>query len=338
MKIILSLFILSLCFISLYSEAYSQQLFTLSDDQVYYSLDSGKSWHGIYVDSSEPVHFRDICCCRAEKAIYSAVSFGLIKSTDNGKHWKKIYPAGYSENVNRVACSLDGASVVYALTDSSFYRSGNGGKNWKSLALPSSQIFFIAPFYNSGRIYLAGGEAFYVSSDGGSTWKRAGKGVFDGEIIVDMAANPSNPKQVYLATSGGLFYTGDGGKSWKNKSISPKDWIQTQKIIWASDNQNRLYAFDSDVKENGSAILRRSNDGGKTWGVIAAKDEIYLIACDPLKSSTIFLSSVSNLSLSGIESSLSAMSVSFDSGKNWKSLDSVMPGYSAAKKLIILPW
>lgn len=338
MKIILSLCFLYLCFVALAVGASSEQLFTLSDDQIYYSLDSGKSWHGIYVDSSEPVHFRDICCCKVEKAIYSAVSFGIIKSSDNGNHWKKLYPAGYSENINRISASLDGAPVIYALSDSSFYRSGNGGKNWKSLSLPSSQIFFIAPFYDSGRIYAAGGDALYVSSDGGHSWKRAGQGVFEGEVIVDMAANPSNSRQLYLATSGGLFYTGDGGKSWKNRSVSHKDWIQTQKIIWAPDNPARLYAFDSDVKENGASILRRSGDGGKSWGVIASKDEIFLIACDPLRSSTLYFSSISSLAVSGVESSLSSMSRSSDCGRTWKSIEAVMPGYSSAKKLIVLPW
>ncbi len=331
LSFLLVLFLSSACFSA-------EILFVLTNDQIYKSSDGGNSWKGIYVDSADYVNYSDICFDRSTKTIYASVSFGIIKSVDGGKHWSKIYPSGESCNFNRVSVSLDGASVVYALSENAFYRSGNGGKNWKTMTLPSTQLFFLAPFYKSGRIYVAGGGSVYVSGDGGMNWKRVGRDVFEGEVICDVAVNPSNPLQLYVAASNGLFYSGDGGKSWKNRTISPKDWIQTQKIVWSGDNPKCLYAVDADVKENGNAYLRRSVDGGLNWSVIAAKDEILLMAVDPLKYSTVFFTYLSTLDASGIESSLSTIARSGDAGRTWKSMKAVMPGYSSAKILSVVPW
>lgn len=328
--------VLITAFCCFYDIANAETLFSLSDDQIYISLDSGQSWKGVYIESSVPLRFNDLCFDSASKTVYAATSAGIAKSVDGGRIWNKL--SFFNENVNYIVPSLDGSHHIYAVTWESLYVSSDGGKSWKALGLPSKQIFFLAPFAKSKVIYAAGGGSLYVSSNSGYSWKILGKDIIGDGVIFDMAVNPANRLQLYLASSNGLLYTGDGGKSWKIKNIGSKDWIQTVKIIWCRENPNCLYALDSDVKEGGKCYVRKSLDKGNKWYTIASKDEIFLIAADPLKASTVYFTGISLLAVSGVESSLASVSKSFDGGRTWKVLESVMPGYSKAKLLLVAPW
>ncbi len=335
-KIITVFFILMGCSIGCVSA--SDTIFSMVDDQVYISRDSGKSWSGIYVESATTVKYNYMCFDTANRLVYAATNTCLLKSSDGGKHWTKIFPSGTQEPVNRIAVSLDGTSSIYAVTLDGLYTSSNNGKNWKPLSLPSRQGYFIQPFRKENKIYLAGGQNAYLSRDNGITWNSISKNIPESISILDMAVNPQNSLQVYIASAEGLFYSGNGGKHWKKKNISSKDWIQTTKIIYSNTNPAILYALDNDVKESGISYLRKSSDGGNTWRLIASKENIQLFTINYNNPSMIYYSYTSSMAVSGIESALSSIVKSVDGGSKWTSIEAVMPGYSRARLMLLRPW
>ncbi len=330
-KILLSLIFVFLVFNSVYAE----KLFSVTDDAIYYSNNLGQGWNAIYVESIGSAHYTDMCFSRRSKTMYLSTTEGILKSSDGGTNWSKIH-FGRGSVFRTVKSSLDDADVIYALSSTGLYVTVNGGQNWKSLSLPSSQIFFIAPFYNSGIIYAAGNNGVYLSNNGGKDWKRIGGKKILSSNITDISANPFNPSQLYLATDKGLFYTPDKGVTWKDRTISRDDYILTQKIFWVTDNV--LYVIDSDVKEYGRAYLRLTVDGGKRWTTLACQDEITLFAVDP--SNSYFICYFGNEPVMyGTEENVKASFVhtSTNRGKDWKKIQNIVTFYGT-KYLYVRPW
>ena len=316
---------------------YAEKLFSVTDDAIYVTNDLGQSWKSIYIEAIGFAHYTDMCFLKPSRTMYLSTTSGILKSFDGGTKWSKIH-FGSDTVFRTIKSSLDGADVIYALSDTGLYLSTNGGNNWKSLALPSTQIFFVAPFYNSGVIYIAGNEGIYVSRNGGKDWKRIGVKKILSSNISCISVNPSNTSQMYVATSKGLFYTPDGGATWKDRTISRNVNIVTQKVIWASDNTSLLYVLDGDVKEEGRYYLRVSSDGGKRWTLIGEQDEITLFAINPSNSS--FVCFLGNEPVMyGTEEGTKASFVHFSSnrGKDWKKVRNIVTFYGI-KHLYVRPW
>jgi len=312
-------------------------LFSMTDDQIYISKDSGQSWHGIYVESATTVRYNHMCIDSVNQLIFAGTNTCLIKSTDGGRLWQKIYPSGISEPVNRVAVSLNEDKNLYVATLDGLYVSSDFGKSWKALTLPSRQAYFLIPFGKEKRIYVGGGQTIYISNDNGYNWKKISNSLPEDMSILDMAVNPKNSLQIFVATTEGLYYSGNGGKDWKQKSISPKDWIQTTRIAFSNTNPPVLYALDNDVKESGISYLRKSINVGN-WTVIASKENIPIFTIANDNPNVVYYTFTATMGLSGIESSLSSVVKSIDGGKTWKTLEAVMPGYSKTKLMLLRPW
>lgn len=316
---------------------YAEKLFSVTDDAIYVTNDLGQSWKSIYIEAIGFAHYTDMCFLKPSRTMYLSTTNGILKSFDGGTKWSKIH-FGSDTVFRTIKSSLDGADVIYALSDTGLYLSTNGGNNWKSLALPSTQIFFVAPFYNSGVIYIAGNEGIYVSRNGGKDWKRIGVKKILSSNISCISVNPSNTSQMYVATSKGLFYTPDGGATWKDRTISRNVNIVTQKVIWASDNTSLLYVLDGDVKEEGRYYLRVSSDGGKRWTLIGEQDEITLFAINPSNSSFVCFFGNEPV-MYGTEEGTKASFVHFSSnrGKDWKKVRNIVTFYGI-KHLYVRPW
>lgn len=336
MRIIFAILFILLSFEVSYANY--ETLFAMTDDQIYISKNSGNSWSGIYVESATTVRYNYMCFDSKNKIAYAGTNTCLIKSTDGGKYWSKILPSGDSEPVNRVAVSKDGANALYAATLDGLYMSTDNGRSWASLSLPTRQGYFLLPFSKEKRIYLGGGQTIYISNDNGKSWKNISSGLPEDMAILDIAVNPKNTLQLFVATTEGLYYSGNGGKHWKQRNISPKEWIQTNKITYSNTDNPVLYALDNDVKESGISYLRKSTNGGKNWLVIGSKENIPLFTIATENPMVVYYTFTSSMALSGIESSLSTVMKSTDGGKSWKSLESVMPGYTRTKLLLLRPW
>lgn len=322
----------TICFILLFfTKGYCDTLFLLGNNEIYKSTNGGNSWNGLYIDDVTSYNFENFTFDSRNGIVYLSSGNGVYRTSNNGESWKRFDPTGYSEGLKRVFISQDSSSAIYAVSIDALYCSINQGRNWKKLGLPAREAFYMAPFYKSGKIYLAGGCRIYRSGDGGFHWKAIIKGLPKRAVISDLAVNPFNNSELYLATTKGLFHSSDSGATWKNRSISSKNWIVTTKIAY-TNQIGLLYAIDEDVKPEGNALLRVSSNGGKTWKAILAKDRIYTFATSP-NGKKLYVIYAQTTNMGSVMDPQSRLAITTNSGSTWKYIDNIIPTYGKALQL-----
>jgi len=145
-----------------------------------------------------------------------------------------------------------------------------------------------------------------------------------------LAVHPTNPDLVYIgAAGGGVWRSDDAGKTWTSQ------W-HDQPVLnigaLAIDPKNPDTVYCGTGEANGSADsysgvgLFRTQDGGKTWTLLASSDKAGLprrigtIAIDPFDSNRIFLGGVTHSTADP-----SALFISTDGGQTWTRQDFVSP-------------
>ncbi len=162
---------------------------------------------------------------------------GILKSTDAGATWTRL-PTTANSNFNfvaKVAADPNNAQVVLAATRTGIFRSADGGANW-------TQTFVDA----------------------------SGSGATDLEVRTDL-----NPPTVFASigqfsgtTGHGIHRSTDGGLTWSPVFTEAQlpDMGRIDLAV-APSQQSTIYALIAD-DANGDRVLdvRRSTDGGATWG------------------------------------------------------------------------
>src|SRR3989344_5215280 len=190
------------------------------------SEDGGVTWKKISEGENGPVDFHAMTVSPVNPSlIYGWYQGNIQRSTDQGKNW---------EIVNRdllavyLASDTQDENVVYAATPKGqgVMVSRDKGTTWTSLsgALEGGAVSIIAVHPQDVKILLTFSEklgGLGKSIDGGTTWKKAtearlpdGQG-FNGETILHIAFNRSNPSVVYALThENKLYKSADTGDSW----------------------------------------------------------------------------------------------------------------------------
>ncbi len=139
---------------------------------------------------------------------------GVWKTTNGGRVWKAIFDEAHVASIGALALSPSNPDIVYVGTGEEtagqgVYKSTDAGKTWTNIGLKDeryiSQIL-VDPknpdvVLVSARDYFRAGPArgIFRTTDGGKTWDR----VFfkdDKTSVVEMAADPDDPKIIYAAT------------------------------------------------------------------------------------------------------------------------------------------
>lgn len=124
----------------------------------------------------------------------------------------------------------------------------------------------------------------YRSTDGGATWAPSSDGLPHGNVT-DLVVHPADPAVAWVTLGagpddgggpqpGGVYRTDDGGRSWTPSSegllqfrgADPLVTSRYERIVVAPSDPDRLYTSNVGYRE--SAVYR-SDDGGRTWMVIA---------------------------------------------------------------------
>jgi len=226
---------------------------------------------------------------------------GVWKTDDAGKTWANITD-GYF-NVGAVG-ALDVAdtdpNVIYVGTGSAsirgnvstgkgVYKSTDGGDTWSFSGL--SHIGQVGDLKihptNPDVAYLAAlGHAFgpnpergvYRTRDGGETWEQV-LFVSDSTGFVDLAMNPSNPREIYAsawrgerkpwvvisgAHEAGIWKTTDGGDSWEKLGGGlPTGLFGKSSVAVSPANPRRVWALVEAPEPDGGVY--RSDDRGASW-------------------------------------------------------------------------
>ena len=219
-------------------------------DGVYKSMDAGKTWKKMGLDSTQHIsrivihpQNPDVAIVAAQGALYSASKQrGIYKTTDGGKTWQNVLYVNDSTGCVELSMDMNNPTVLYAAMWE------HGRKPWK---------------------VISGGEGsgLYKSVDGGATWNKIHSGLPKEMGKMSIAVSRSNSEKVYALIEsdsekeqGGLFMSENAGGSWTKVSndqrLEQRAWYYIELFI-DPKNENTVYVL--------SAPALRTEDGGKTW-------------------------------------------------------------------------
>ncbi len=128
-------------------------------------------------------------------------------------------------------------------------RSSDAGKTWESVselgtsdfhALSQSGDVLVAPLYGQAQILL--------SRDDGKTFEPRVAPM----ALVDLAADPGDPKRWAATSETGIFVSVDEGRTWRQRDPTPN-----VRLAWHESGE--LYRIDP------GGPVKVSTDGGETW-------------------------------------------------------------------------
>ncbi len=224
-------------------------------DGVYKSLDDGKTWANMGLNTSEHIG-KILIDPRDGGVVYVAAEGplwkpggerGLFKSQDGGKTWQPSLQISKDTGVCDIAMDPGNPEVLYA---AAYQRR-------RSVAA-----------------FMAGGPegGIYKSADGGRTWRKLSRGLPGGDVgRIGLAVSPQKPEVVYAtieagADEKGFYRSGDRGEVWEKQSayLSNGTGPHYYQEIYADPHRfDRVYQND--------VWLRVSDDGGRTWRDVEGK-------------------------------------------------------------------
>lgn len=239
---------------------------TYFGDGVYKSTDNGATWTKMGLEGSaaigriavDPKDSNTVFVAAAGHIARSAAQRGLYRTQDGGKTWEQvIVPTTPMTGGNDVDINPANPDVIYA-------------SMWDHKRT------------NGTRTYGGIGSGLFRSEDGGDTWERL-------ENIVDplpawdetktglkadpslgrigIAIAPSDPNRIYVVSGSpygpdkGFYWSDDGGDTLRvgGRAYASNGFQWWFGKIWV-DPEDKNLIFNADVN------LRRSTDGGQTWG------------------------------------------------------------------------
>ncbi|WP_246000855.1 WD40/YVTN/BNR-like repeat-containing protein [Pontibacter diazotrophicus] len=228
---------------------------------------------------------------------------GIYKSVDGGKSWKHV-GLEKTHNIHRVLVNPQNPDVVYAGViglpwgehkERGVFKTTDGGKTWEQILYtneksgvadmvmdpvnPSKLVVAMWQHRRTPWDFTSGGpgSGLYITYDGGKTWKEKGEadGLPKGDMgRIGVAISRSMPNRIYAmveASKNGFYRSDDGGEKWTlitdEPSIATDRPFYYNEIYVDSKNENRIYKL--------SAPLSYSEDGGKTFNVLASPDQVH---------------------------------------------------------------
>jgi len=255
------------------------------------STDGGKNWavlsdqlpslgvSSILIHPSKP---DDILVGTGDRDHGDAAGLGVIHSTDRGTTWEMYNTGMGNRTVGMMARSETNPDFILAATDGGIYKTTDGGANWAlkySIASASFKDLKFKPG-NSNVAYATstGAVGFYRSEDAGESWTKvlSTAGIPSANrMVIGVTQGASN--LVYLVCDKGKYagcvLSQDDGKNFVMQSSSPNilGWASDGSEIGSQGWYDLSVFVDPQNPQQvyvGGINLWRSDDGGKTWGII----------------------------------------------------------------------
>ncbi len=222
-------------------------------DGVYKSIDGGRSWKNMGLETSEHIgkilidpRDSDVVYVAAQGPVFNGGGErGLYKTTDGGDTWTRILDGGEWAGVSDVVMD------------------------------PRNPDILIAPIWQRARRqwgYIAGGpeSSLHRSTDGGETWTRSQRGLPSGDLgRIGLAISPVNPDVVYAiveaADTGGFYRSQNNGVTWQRMSNRSTIGLYYQEIFADPKNVDRIYVMDTRnwISDDGGATFERLGEQNK---------------------------------------------------------------------------
>lgn len=251
-------------------------------DGIYKSLDGGKSFRKLGLDSSEHIgkilihpENGDVVYVASQGPLWnSGGDRGLYKTTDGGATWSRVLEISPDTGVTDLVMDPRDPDTLYAASyqrrrhvwtlidggpESTIYKSTDGGKNWRKInrGLPGGDLgrigLAISPI-NPDVLYsiveaTSGGGGFFRSSDRGETWSRQSSYVTSSpQYYQELVADPHTMDKVY-ALDTYLMVTEDGGKNFNRAGEADKHVDNHALVIDPQDPDHLIVGCDGGVYE-----------------------------------------------------------------------------------------
>lgn len=249
------------------------ELFGLTYDRIYKSLDGGSTWTSFNAESIFNRQ-RTVICPNGNMAMFAdnkiyvstngGTTFGTAKLTLNPtESYYQFDNAFVSTSSNVILIELyDNATFKEKLK-----RSSDNGTTWVDVVVPQDYINRLT-VDNAGNIYLVNNQGMYRSSDNGTTWTSIKGNLTDGYgYQARISVSPTN--ELYFPTFGGsggnntkLMKSVNGGTTWTTVGDTPLEifdltWVGTKMVAATPDG------------------VITSTDNGVTW--VTASSGITLV-------------------------------------------------------------
>ena len=238
---------------------------------------------------------------------------GVWKTADAGRTWHSVGNA-LPPSIGAIAVAPSSPDTVYVGTGQvaprydvgaghGVFKSTDGGKTWHSLGLASTRSIgriWVDP--DNADVVLVGAlghlygpnpqRGIYRSTDGGKTWKHV-LFINDETGVVDLAADPTNPKVLFAAAwqmrdwpwldyfephggpGSGVYRSTDGGKTWTR--LQGAGWPtgplgRIGLAVTHTAQGTRIYATVDSATQGG---VWRSDDGGNHWNRVNDDEDVF---------------------------------------------------------------
>ena len=306
--------------------SYTTNAITNEFDALYRSVDNGSTWTevtGGQISNANATfgwYFGNVRVKPFNPDAVFVLGQLLYQTQDAGNNWNEVN--GMHVDHHAMAFSLTDSNLVFAGGDGGAYLSYDGGNSWSHLDnLPITQFYNIEVDHQQPeRIYggTQDNNTIRTLTGSDSDWH----GILGGDgfhVIVD----PTNSDQIYAEYQwGNLFSSSDGGD---NMDPATGGIDENDRTNW--NTPVVMSPFDSDVLFYGSNRLYMSFDNAGWWDVISPDltDGQHPSGSLSYGTLTAIAPSYNNLDVIYTGSDDGNVSVTFDSGANWNSIDSQLP-------------
>ncbi|MCF7906777.1 hypothetical protein K9K85_00645 [Patescibacteria group bacterium] len=233
-------------------------IFVSLDNQVFRSIDAGRTWEIVYLEALPKVYVKKISIDSfSPERIYLGLSDGrLIRSEDEAFSWATLN--NFKDSIEGVLINAVSPERIYVATaQKGIFRSDNMGLDWISLsdslsdyngAKKVSKILFQS--FDPEILVASSNYGLLSTNNQGQTWQDHKLLTDYGDLkIISFDVHQSNPQIIYYTVKGRnlVFQSLDGGMNWTPKSVPTKN--QLSAIIIDPFNPYLLY-LGSNSAEN----------------------------------------------------------------------------------------
>lgn len=246
--------------------------YTGTTDGFYLSTNAGASWQPIGNDcpqvtglAIDPANNKYLYAAAFQHPNSECLA-GVYESADGGQTWQRLTTAEMVRASDQesgdwwhlATAPLD-FKTIYAGGQERIYKSTDGGQTWTAI-LEQGCDWLAA---GESAVYCGRAGNVLISSDGGQSW---GEVNYDpgwgGQERRPWAIAPGSPQTIY-AGSDTVKKSTDGGWTWNDVG-----WLGAARLRLTVDSRDGNRLFLSSVDNPGRVY--RSEDGGKSWGVVLA--------------------------------------------------------------------
>lgn len=185
-----------------------------------------------------------------------AILTGGGQSTGSPVPWSTLR----TQDVHALAFDPADPQRIYFGHHGGLLETTDGGRTWQTAGLRGADAMNVGRAAG-GFFQIAGHGAYMETTDGGRTWQNVPNDL-PGLDLHLFAADLQNPARAWAFSVGnGLFETGDRGRTWELRQ--PGAWGALTSFV--AGGRTVLLA----INDQG---LRRSDDGGRTWGGLTLPD------------------------------------------------------------------